>query len=172
MAMIDAVIHNFGMCLDHLRRMLTDVDDAQMTVQPRPGMNHPAWILGHLIHGFQDLGSDFGVPPWLPDDWADRFAYGSMPSADRAAHPSKAALLEMLDGGQARLVDALADLNDERLTAPLPDPNASGLFSTLGDVMIYALVSHTALHVGQLTAWRRAMALPLIYDASAAGQGE
>jgi len=157
--MIPEITNSFRMTLDHLRRLVADVDDDRMTAQPGGVGNHPAWVLGHLIYSFQAMAGELGTAAWLPDDWAERFGTGSVPLADRAAYPQKHVLLEMLQEGQRRLVEAVEAAGEDGLAAPLPDPRFRDLFPTLGHAILHILGAHAAVHVGQVSAWRRAFGL-------------
>lgn len=157
--MIPEITQSFGRSLDYLARLVADVDDGQMSAQPGGAVNHPAWVIGHLIYSCQAMCGELGVAPWLPEDWADRFGTGSRPLADRAAYPSKDALVDGLLDGRQRLVAAPAALSDEDLATPLPDERYRHLFPTLGHAVVHILGAHTAVHVGQITVWRRSIGL-------------
>ena len=47
---------------DLLMKLVADIPDEQLTVQPFPGMNHPAWILGHLAVAYDYAGKCMGLP--------------------------------------------------------------------------------------------------------------
>ena len=151
------VLHSFAYCLDFLREQVAGVDAADMVAQPNAIPNHPAWVIGHLTHSCELLGGAIGVAPWLPDDWAQRFGTGSVPTADAGAYESKEAALEMLRDAQARISDAVKSLDDGRLDEPFPDAAYRDVFPTIRHALTQVLVGHTANHVGQLTVWRRAM---------------
>src|SRR5579884_1581575 len=88
-AMRDDLLRSFGMAVEHGRRLLADVADEQMCGQPVAGMNHAAWIVGHLAHSFQAIGGEMGIELWLPAGWAERFGTGSRLSSCRADYPSR-----------------------------------------------------------------------------------
>ncbi len=156
--MISEILNSFALTMNYLRRLVGDVPDAQMTCQPAGAANHPAWVIGHLVHSCEGMGSELDVPPWLPEDWTSRFGYGSVPSADRRLYPSKTELLRALDDGQRRLSEALAAIDESRLAGPLPD-EARAIFPTLGHAVLHILGAHAAVHVGQVSVWRRVMGL-------------
>ena len=49
-------LNSYVIALDSGRRMLADLRDDQWVAQPIEGMNHPAWIVGHLVYSFQMIG--------------------------------------------------------------------------------------------------------------------
>jgi hypothetical protein len=158
--MLDEVLRSYGMTLDYLRRLVADLDDRQMALQPGGAVNHPAWVLGHLIYSCQAIGGEVGLPAWLEEDWARCFGAGSAPTADPAAYPSKAELLHALADGQRRLADRLAAVGEAGLAAPLPDERYRETFPTVGHAVLHILVAHAAVHVGQVSVWRRVAGLP------------
>jgi len=159
--MIAEIVRSFELSMDHCRRLLADVPDEQMS-QSIDNLNHATWIAGHLAHSFQAIGRELGIAPWLPDDWARLFETGSRPL--QTGYPSKRALLEALEHGQQRLVDALGKLQDRDLAAPLPDERYRHIFPTLGSAVLHILTVHAATHIGQLSAWRRALGFPPVAD--------
>ena len=100
-----------------------------------------------------------GLEHWLPDDWAKHFGTGSTPQIARDRYPSKAALLDSLAAAQKRVLDRLAQLGEDGLRQPLPDERHRSLFPTVGHAVLHILTVHAALHIGQLTVWRRAIGL-------------
>lgn len=158
--MIDHILRSHALTLDYLRRLVADLDDGQLTLQPAGAVNHPAWVLGHLIYTCQLIGGKVGLPPWLAAHWADCFGTGTAPLADRAAYPGKAELLDALDDARRRLADRLTALGEAGLAVPLPDARFRDTFPTAGHAVLHILVAHAAVHVGQVTAWRAAAGLP------------
>lgn len=155
--MIAEVLGSFALTLDYLRRLVADVPDEQLTCQPAGAVNHPAWVIGHLVHSCEGMGGVLGLAPWLPEDWTSRFGYGSVPTADRGAYPGKSDLLRMLDDGQGRVSEALTRIDEKELAAPLPDEACRAVFPTLGHAVVHILGPHAAVHVGQVSVWRRVM---------------
>ena len=160
----DAILRSFRMNMAYCRALLADVPASDMAAQPVAGMNHAAWIAGHLAHSFQAIGGELGMPPWLPDGWAPLFGTGSRALPDAGAYPDKAVLIEALEDGAGRLVDRLESAGDSELARPLPDERYRHVFPTLGAAVLHVLIAHAAVHLGQLSAWRRALRLPPVPD--------
>jgi hypothetical protein len=162
--MVAEILNSNALTRDFLRRLVADIDEAQMTAQPNGAPNHPAWIIGHLVFSCQAIGGEIGVEPWLPEQWVASFTRGSTPVDERSAYPSKEELLAALDDGTARLRDRLAAMSGEELALPLPDVRFHYRFPTLGHAIAHILAGHTALHAGQLTVWRKVMGLPPVSE--------
>lgn len=158
--MIKPVLHSFAYSLDFLREQVADVPETEMIAQPNGIMNHPAWVIGHLIFICQALGGAIGLPPWLPPEWASRYGPGSVPAPDPGLYETKSTALAMLDDAQSRLAEAVDQLEDARLEDPFPDQSYRFLFPTLGHAFTQVMVGHTAFHVGQVGVWRKGMGLP------------
>jgi hypothetical protein len=156
------VLHSFGYSHAFLREQVADVPDARMCEQPGGFMNHPAWTLGHLAHTCELIGGVIGVAAWLPAPYAGLFGTGSVPLSDRAAYPGRAALLEALGGAEERVFAAVGRLDEASLDAAFPDPAYGDVFPSVRHALTQVLVGHTAYHVGQVGAWRRAAGLPVM----------
>jgi hypothetical protein len=164
--MIDETLNSCRLTLDYLRRLVADVSDEDFACQPHGMANHPAWIIGHLTFSCQAIGGELGLMPWLPDDWKDRFGTGSQPTADRHVYPTKAELLAALENGRQRLSSRLNALGDAGMAAELPDERYRETFPTLGHAVVHILGGHAAVHVGQLSVWRRAAGYPMLSEAA------
>jgi len=153
-------LHSFAYGLDFLREQVEDVAEADMVAQPNGITNHPAWVIGHIAFACQSLGRAIGLPHWLPRDWNSRFGTGSVPTADAALYGTKDELLATLREAQARMTQAVEQLDDSQLDQPFPVESYRGVFPTIRHALTQVLIGHTANHVGQLSVWRRAMSLP------------
>lgn len=164
--MIQEILNSYSLCLDHVRRLVVDLTDEQMVVQPGNIKNHPAWNLGHLIYSAQMIGGEIGIQPWLLSEWERLFKTGSIPVANQAIYPKKAELLEALTEAQNRLTHRLSEMNETDLAQPLPDVRYRNIFPSIGHAVLHILTIHTSYHVGQISAWRRAMNLNMVFAPS------
>ena len=169
--MLDYALHIYGFTLSWANKLVADVAEDQMCAQPVAGrvMNHGAFILGHLAwtsdQGIAMLSpicpaaAALGSASWNDDAWKAVFAMGAKPTADRSHYPSKAKLLAALEEGHARFSSAVTKLTPEMLAQLAPERMRSR-FPTIGHVVVGLLTSHEASHLGQLSAWRRALGWP------------
>jgi len=155
-------IYAFG--LTYAQKLVADLGEAQLCAQPVPGrtMNHAAFTLGHLAWVSEAGGNLLGAPPTSTPDRKDIFGMGSTPSSDRAIYPSKAELLAWLEAGHARLVTAVQGAQPEVFAHPAPE-RMRARFPTMGSLILGLMTSHEATHLGQLSAWRRALGLPSVF---------
>jgi hypothetical protein len=155
--MVDEILCSYSFTLDYLRRLVADVPEEMMTRQAAGVVNHPSWVIGHLTYSCEAIGEEMGISPWLPTTWKELFGTGSTP-VDRAdVYPSKDELLGALADGQQRVAKQLVELGEDGLAAPLPDERCREMFPTIGHAALHILTSHAAVHVGQVTVWRRAV---------------
>ena len=141
--------------------LVADVSPEDFCRQPLPGMNHPAWVFGHLAYASDRHGTLVGNDQRL-GDWQGMFAKGSATSDDPANYPSKDELLAAWKAANSRLIAAVEGASPERLATPntyLPN----GLLPTLGDFLAYSMTGHTSSHLGQVSAWRRADGRPPLF---------
>jgi len=165
--MIDLVRPVYDFALGYAQKLVADLADDQMCAQPVAGrmMNHPAFLLGHLalVHDSRAgvLSGDPAGTALLPE-WKELFSMGAKPLADRSRYPSKAELLKALEAAHGRLAAAVAATAPEKLAEPAPEPMRAR-FPTLGHMLLGLMTSHYSSHLGQLSAWRRAMGLPSVF---------
>lgn len=158
--MIDHILAAVEGNLGYAQALVADVPDERMCEQPAGYPNHPAWQIGHIALTCDSVGGMLGVDPALPAAWKDLFGMGSQPTGDRPAYPSKSELTEALHSSHARLCDALRAADASLLAKPVPDEMLRNLFPTIGAVTISVLTAHQAIHLGQLSAWRKLAGLP------------
>jgi len=157
----------YNMMLAYGQKLVADVPDEKMCAQPVPGqiMNHPAFLLGHLAWANDNRAAALsGQQPTFAakPGCKELFGMGAKPSTDRSAYPSKAELLKAFEAAHARLGEAAAKATPEALAEPTPEPMRAR-FPTVGAMVLGLMTSHFATHLGQLSAWRRAMGYPSIF---------
>ncbi|MFM1903916.1 MAG: hypothetical protein RLZZ440_1816 [Planctomycetota bacterium] len=153
--MIAPLLHTWNLNLGYANRLVADLSAEQMALQPAPGMNHPAWVLGHLACTADMLAAMIGVKPACPADWAARFDWNSSPSSDASQYPSKAALLQALEAAHREIAAALPQVPESRWSETTPLEAVRGFLPTLGDCFVFVMAAHENMHLGQLSAWRR-----------------
>lgn len=157
---MDPVLTVYRFTLSYAERLLADIDDARLADVPAPGMNHPAWIAGHLALA-NDLGvSLLGGDVTLETSRMALFGPGSTPTADRDRYPSKDVLLADLRRTHVRVLALVPGVPDSVWKSPNPTRFFPETFPTVGDLATHLMTSHGSLHLGQLSAWRRHQGLP------------
>lgn len=142
-------------------RLVQDLTRDQWLSQPVDGlvMNHPAWVVSHLnLYG--DLAVRM-IRGEVVDDPADH-AYGqkSRPLADPSAYAKPDELIARWRAIHADGIEALVAIDDKLLMSSTPLERWRTLHPRIGEMAVTLMVKHEAAHLGQLSAWRRAMGLP------------
>lgn len=141
-------------------RLVGDLSDAQMLGQPIPGrvLNHPAWVLSHL-HLYTGLAAAMLREERFEDPADHRFGAKSEPLADASAYLPRVQLIEHFKAAHDVAEAALAAVHESVLASPTPLERWRAMHPTTGDMLLTLMVKHEAAHLGQLSAWRRAMGL-------------
>ncbi len=157
--------------LAYAERVLKGIPAEQAACFARPGgvtvqSNHPVFILGHLslypARVLAHLGQGPGAAG-VPAGWDDRFRNGVECRDDPQGHiyPRLAAVSEFFFRSYAEAARAISAAHDEVLLAANPsEGRMRELFPKLGAMLSFYLSGHPQQHLGQLSAWRRAMGLP------------
>jgi len=144
-------------------RLVGDLTEAQFIAQPVPGrtLNHPAWVLSHLTLYTTIAAAMLREQPF--EDPADhRFGARSEPLAEVAAYPPSDVLIQQYRAAHEAAEAALVGAREGVLDAPTPLERWRPLHPTTGDMLVTLMVKHESSHLGQLSAWRRAMGLPRV----------
>lgn len=150
--------------LDYAHRVLDDIPADRFCLRPHPTMNHPAFCVGHLSLYPHRLASILGRPEAVapaPDGWQELFAAGTPCVDDDGRYPQKDALLETLYDRHAAAQRLLEGVSDAQLHQPNPmEGRMRELFPSVGMATAFLTGHHLMLHLGQISAWRRAAGLP------------
>jgi hypothetical protein len=149
--------------MSYCQRLLADIPDERMTEQPLPGVNHPAWILGHLAFSADRACSLLGAAKQLTAEWVSLFGPGSKPSSSRSAYPSRDELLRAVEQGFERVRQQAATATPEQLAQPSTNPAMKEALPTVREGVTFLLTGHLGVHLGQLSSWRRMIGMPPLF---------
>lgn len=128
--------------------------------------NHAAFVLGHLClypsKVLTTLGRPFGESA-VPESYEELFSPGAecRDDAGGTIYPPLEELVHHFQRGHRAALAALHDTEDSVLHAENPNGGRSReLFPTVGAAINFYLTSHVMTHLGQMSAWRRAIGLP------------
>ena len=162
---MDSFVRAYEWNLLYAEALVADLSHDEWVSSGGPGLeNHPAWTLGHLVTGSDMLAEDLGLERDLPDGWAELFERRGpgdprLPSSDPDVYPSKEEVLGELRRQHERVAKAWLDATPQQLETPIEWRFDSRL-PRVSDVTVFLAISHEAMHLGQLAAWRRAKGLP------------
>ena len=161
--MLDSPTQVNLLLMQYCRALLADIPDERMTEQPVPGVNHPAWVLGHLAWAADGSLGKLGGQSALPAEWPALFGFGSKPSTVRGDYPPKEELLRAVEQSYRQLREKAAAARPEQLAQPTTNPRAKEALPTLREQVAFLLTGHMGVHLGQLSSWRRMIGLPPLF---------
>jgi hypothetical protein len=161
--MLNGAIQVNVFLMQYCQRLVGDIADLRLAEQPAPGVNHPAWVIGHLAWTADRVLEKLGAPETLAPEWKTLFGRGSTPSSSRAVYASKDELLRALERAYEQLRQKAASLSPEQLAEPTTDPRAKETLPTLNDIVTFVMTGHMGVHLGQISAWRRMIGLPSLF---------
>lgn len=138
--------------------LLSDIADEDAYKLICDGGVSPAWIMGHL--GFvanRILAMCGGEPKIDIEKWQPLFGGGSKPTgeADKASYPAWEDLKNTWRKGHADLAAIAPNVTEEQLGQPNPNERMKDALPTVEDFLSFVLTGHDAMHLGQLSTWRR-----------------
>ena len=149
--------------LAYCEKLMSDIPDDQIRLQPTRGVNTPAWIVAHLAVTSDSALRLFGKSPRLPAEWHTAFTRGNEPNAPDAPTPNKEDLLAALRSAHAALEAELPGADATVLAGPNPLAFLAPHLPTAGDLLAHVLSTHESLHLGHLSSWRRQMGHPPLF---------
>lgn len=147
----------------YAQRLVADLGDADMQAQPVRGqvMNHPAWVLSHLAL-YSSVAAAMLHPLPFPDPLDHPHGQRSEPVADPASYLPRVELVQHYRHTHDEAEAALLAASPPVFAFPNPLERARAQQPTVGDMLVTLMVKHESGHLGQLSAWRRAMGLPRV----------
>ena len=147
----------------YAQRLAGDLTDAHMLAQPVPGltMNHPAWILSHLAL-YASVAAAMLHPLAFPDPIDHPHGQRSEPLASASAYLPRVELIHHYREVHDEAEHALLSASPAVFAFPNPLERARAQQPTVGDMLATLMVKHESGHLGQFSAWRRAMGLPRV----------
>ena len=161
----DLIVDSLKFSITYAGDLVQDVSEDQFTHMPHPTMNHPAFCLGHLSiypnRIFELLGHPEGIVE--KDGFAELFKAGVECVPQDGRYPGKDEILGHYVERHEAAIPVIAAARDEQLLAPNPaEGRFREMFPTIGSVTNFLMNTHQLLHLGQISAWRRATGLPSV----------
>ena len=161
--MIESSLKINRFLLGYCRMLVGDIADEQMTQQPLAGVNHPAWILGHLAYSADGAAALLGGQKSLSREWLVKFGRGSRLSSVRADYPGKEELVATLERTFEHARHLAAAATPKQLAAQHGNAAFAEALPQVADLCSFLLTGHFSLHLGQLSSWRRMIGLPALF---------
>lgn len=126
----------------------------------------PAWIIGHLGFVANRIVAMCGGEPKIDTDaWDPMFGIGSTPTGqgDTSQYPAWEELKNVWRQGHADVAAIAPKVADEQLNQPNPNERMKDALPTIHDFLGFVLTGHDAMHLGQLSTWRRVQGRPPLF---------
>ncbi|MCC6228573.1 MAG: DinB family protein [Phycisphaerales bacterium] len=126
--------------------------------------NHAAWVYGHLCLYPGRIATALGRPgdvPLLPADWEALFKDGTpcLDDVDAKIYPAMGAVIDAYAKGYEAIASVLLSISDADLSQPTPIERYREFLPLVGGMAMFMMNNHIAIHLGQVSAWRRCMGL-------------
>lgn len=138
--------------------LLADVDESDWFRQPREGVTHVAWQVGHLAMAeyglalFRMRGRQAEDRSLMPGYFRKKFSKGSSPVPDSASNPSPAEIRDVFDRVHQQVMRELPCYSTANLDEPADEPYALQPTKLGG---LYFCAAHEMMHAGQIGLLRR-----------------
>jgi hypothetical protein len=152
---MSAIGLNCTASLGYAQQILADIDCERMAERPL-SLNPPAWLLMHLATAADYTSQMLGGTGVCPADWNERADTKKPVSDQRADYPSKEELVNHFLKSYQHAVELFEQASPEQLAAPQKLGFFEKELPTVADMAGFLLVAHLNIHLGQLSAWRRA----------------
>jgi len=157
----------------YAERLATGVQPHQFARKPTWGLggieintNHAAWNYGHLATYFSMVIESCGLKPeaaaLAPAGFKEIFQDGTNCVDDPAGttYPPMEKILSTFFKAYDAALAALEKADDKVLAAAPTDEKIRANWKTNGARAMFLMTNHVAMHMGQVSTWRRAMGLP------------
>ena len=155
--------------MGYAEKLVTGVDPADFAKYAQIGdtvieSNHPAFILGHLCLYPQRITSDLNADSSKttpPENFEEIFSHNAkcVNDPDRSIYPSKDEIIDVWKTGYSAAIELVEATEDAAFAAENPIERLRERFPTKGSAHAFYLGGHIMMHLGQLSAWRRAMGM-------------
>lgn len=153
---MSSTVKNCLASINYAKQVLADIDDQKFAERPLQ-LNPPGWLLLHLSTAADYASVLLGGTGVCPADWNARADTKKPVSSNRADYPSKEELVRYLESSYTHAADLLSKATPEQLASPQKLGFFEAELPTVGDMAGFLLVAHLNIHLGQLSAWRRAI---------------
>jgi len=143
------------------QKLIADLYQEQMILQPGPEVNHPAWVFCHL-NTYLPIIQAICREETYPDPKDSPYGMNSHPQADASLYPGKEELLNEFVKGHEEAEKALRSAPASMLEKDISLGRWKDSMKINLTILTYLMSLHENLHLGQLSAWRRVQGLPRV----------
>lgn len=162
---LESLLKAYDFNLTYAKTLVDDISPEFMYRSFGDGLeNYPAFTLGHLTIASALIAEELGESYRVPDGW-DRFFGRKGPGDPRRplqyepGMPAKESLIEELSEKHKIVTTLLGNTAPDRFFEKV-EWRFDRYFPRLVDCITFMCITHEAMHLGQLSAWRRAAGMP------------
>jgi hypothetical protein len=152
---MNPLVSNCMANVSYAKMILADIEDSRMAERP-VGLNPPAWLLMHLAVTADYVADLLGGKGVCPTDWNERASPKNPISDRRSDYPNRDELIRQYEAAHQNGCNLLSKATTEQLSARQKMGFFEQELPTVGEMAGFLLVAHHAIHLGQLSAWRKA----------------
>ena len=149
--------------LGYAEKLVADIPADKFGHMPHPTMNHPAFCMGHLSLYPNRLFTLIGQPNKISEKkgWPELFQSGVACVEDDGRYPKKDEIVAFYVERYNAIIKTLETTSEEMYARENPmEGRMKEVFPFIGLAINFMLNNHAMMHLGQVSAWRRAMGLP------------
>ena len=161
--LVDSILPGARMSLGYALTLAEDIPADRWADPVIEGMNHPAFLYGHLaIYGNRMLGGFLDredLVNEVPFD-AEAVAAGAPCLSDASKYATKDVVLPYFKERYETVIEVLPSVSADVFARENPvEGRFREMLPTVGGVVLFMLNNHVMMHAGQVSHWRRAMGL-------------
>ena len=147
-----------------MQALLLDIPESHLADSGQGGINHPAWIMGHVLlveHEIIEVVLGDKAPWTIDETWRKVYDLGTHPESITQKYKPKSVCMPLLEQSSAAICEIVAAMPEFLLMEENPHP----IFRTYSPRKIdsvMAVSAHRAYHSGQIATWRKCMSMPHI----------
>jgi len=157
----EVLVNGIELVTGYAKMLVEGIPAERFGHMPHEEMNHPAFCLGHLsIYPDKILGylgrADLASPK---EGWFELFAQGVQCVEQDGRYPEKDEICTQYFERHWAVVQALKEVDEMMFAQPTPIEFLKERAPSFGASLNFIMIAHPMLHLGQISAWRRAMGL-------------
>ena len=158
MSRLELLLRHICTARSYTEDLLEHIQADDWFCQPSQGLNHVAWLVGHLavaefrLTMYRIRGNRADDGQLLPASFSSLFGKGSAPEPEPSKNPSPTEIREVFDRVHQQALRELGNVTDEVLDQPVDEPHR--MFKTKLEALLFC-GQHEMLHAGQIALLRR-----------------
>lgn len=148
--------------LNYADMLVKDIPEDKFAHMPHENMSHPAFCIGHQAMYPNRVLTMIGRDDLVEQKpgYAELFEANATCVEQDGRYPQKDEIIAHYHERHQKLLDALPDVPESVFQQENPaEGRMRKMFPTIGGVTNFYVNNHNMLHLGQISAWRRAVGL-------------